>query len=119
ELHRFRIARVFERSRDERDVTEYQRWRSVHQMADGRIEVRVFFNLLGEIDDPLVAERGIRLSGLGVDRDELITRCDRQDLGLTSVGPVRHAAAILAHTSGAVRRFRVSIYPQRLAGAGI
>ena len=65
-------------------------------MADGRIEVRVLFNLLGEIDNTLVAEGDIQVSRFGVERDKLVTWCDRQDLGLTAVGPVRHAAVILA-----------------------
>src|SRR5215813_1730599 len=105
ELHRFRIARVFQRGRDDGDVAEYQRWGGVHQVADGWIEVRVLFNLLGKIDDAFVAERDIRMTGFGVERDQLVARCDRQDLRLTAVGPVRDTAVILADADGAVRRF--------------
>src|SRR5262245_39266976 len=119
ELHRFRITRVFQRSRDDGDIAEYQWRRCIHQVADGRIEVRVLFNLLGEIDDALVAERGIRLSGLGVERDKLVAWRDSQDLGLTAVCPVRHAAVILTDASCPVRWFRVAIQPERLASAGI
>src|SRR5215471_17897747 len=33
-LHRFRIARVFERCWDDGDIVKYQRWRGIHQVAD-------------------------------------------------------------------------------------
>ena len=78
---------------DANDVAEYQRRRSIHQMGDGCIEVRVLFNLSGQIDDAFGSEIEIGLTGFRVQRDQLIARRDREDLGLTAIRPVRDATA--------------------------
>src|SRR5204862_1589210 len=95
ELHRFRIARVFERGRNDGDVAEHQRRRGVHQVPDGRIEVRVLFDLFGQIDNAVTPEGDVGVTGFRVQRDQLVARRHGEDLGLTAVRQVCDAGAVL------------------------
>ena len=87
-------------------------WRTVRPVVDA----------LEEIDDALLAEGGHRVSGRGVQRDQVISPGDVDDPRVVlPVRPVRHAPA----RAGPHRRdvaalaFVEAVHPQRLAGGPV
>src|SRR5262249_14307684 len=100
------------------DITEYEWRRSVHQVADGRVEVGVFLEFLREIHDAVFAEGRDRLTVLRVEGDQLVAWSNGHDARLLAVGPVGNSAAVLANAVGAGALVEAP-GPDRFTGAGI
>ena len=86
--------------------------------AGDQIHLLIVFEL--EVDDPVFPEVRDPLSGLRVQRDQLIAGGDVEDAFLAAVGPVRKAAAReLTRRGFTARPLEFLVHPQQLAGRGI
>ncbi len=112
-----RHTTVFQRRRNDDDVAKNQRRRSVHQVADGRIEVGILLDFLREIDNALLAKRNDRMAILRIQRHQLIAGRHGEDSRLLPIGPIRNAPAVLANSVGA-RPFVEPPRPERFPVPG-
>ena len=87
-----------------------------------RRAVQPFVEILVEVDDAFLAERGDRQSRSCIQRNEAVAPGDVNDaLIIPPVGPVRHAPAGggANRPPGAAFALVVAVHPQRLAGGAI